>query len=136
MIKKNNEKVTLTAQDDKAIPQLIPIFIRVKHAPIYCGMNKNRFREEVRPFLTTIKIGKKGIAFDRNELDKWAENIKRTQKTPIFRQFFNNIKESSSLGDSDSVKRIQKKQKIESDYQRAVTLSKNKSKKNTGNSNG
>jgi hypothetical protein len=36
-------------------------------------MDRNRFGIEVRPFVTTIPIGKQGIAFDRLELDAWVE---------------------------------------------------------------
>lgn len=56
-----------------------PIILRIKHAPRYCGMNKNRFNREVRPLLTEIPIGKKGIGFYRHDLDVWAENLKNTQ---------------------------------------------------------
>jgi hypothetical protein len=37
-------------------------------------MDKNRFNREVRPRLTNIPIGIQGIAFDRLELDAWAED--------------------------------------------------------------
>jgi hypothetical protein len=37
-------------------------------------MDKNRFNWEVRPELTNIPIGSQGIAFDRLELDAWAED--------------------------------------------------------------
>ena len=48
-------------------------FIRLRDAPLYLGMDRNRFNDEVRPFLTVIPIGKQGIAFDRLDLDAWAE---------------------------------------------------------------
>jgi hypothetical protein len=37
-------------------------------------MDRNRFGIAVRPFVTTIPIGKQGIAFDRLELDAWVED--------------------------------------------------------------
>jgi hypothetical protein len=37
-------------------------------------MDRNRFNNEVRPFLTKIPIGQQGIAFDRLELDAWVED--------------------------------------------------------------
>lgn len=40
----------------------------------YLGMDRNRFSRIVRPFLTEIPIGKQGIAFDRLELDAWADH--------------------------------------------------------------
>src|SRR5687767_5508547 len=36
-------------------------------------MDRNRFDQEVRPELTEIPIGQRGIAFDRHELDAWAD---------------------------------------------------------------
>ena len=36
-------------------------------------MPQNRFNQEVRPFLTEIPVGKKGIAFRLVDLDAWAE---------------------------------------------------------------
>lgn len=51
-----------------------PRFIRLRDAPFYLGMDKNRFNQEVRPSLTEIKIGTQGVAFDRNELDAWADD--------------------------------------------------------------
>jgi hypothetical protein len=53
---------------------LLPRFIRYRDAPAYLGMDRNRFNEEVRIFLTVIPIGKQGIAFDRLDLDAWADD--------------------------------------------------------------
>ena len=50
-----------------------PRFVRLRSAPNYLGMNKNRFSAEVRPYLTEIPIGTQGIAFDRLELDAFAD---------------------------------------------------------------
>ena len=36
-------------------------------------MDVNRFNVEVRPYLTEIPIGSQGIAFDRLEIDAWAD---------------------------------------------------------------
>jgi predicted DNA-binding transcriptional regulator AlpA len=52
---------------------LVPRLIRLKDAPSYLGMDKNRFNTEVKPLLTEISIGKQGIAFDRLEMDAWVE---------------------------------------------------------------
>lgn len=51
---------------------LLPRIIRLRDTPFYLGMDRNRFNTEVRPFLTTIPIGRQGIAFDRLELDAWV----------------------------------------------------------------
>jgi hypothetical protein len=54
-----------------------PRFIRLRDAPRYLGMDKNRFNREVRPALTHLPIGVQGVAFDRLELDAWAEDYIR-----------------------------------------------------------
>jgi len=59
-----------------------PRFIRFRDAPGYLGVDRNRFNAEVRPYLTEIPIGKQGIAFDRLELDAWAEDHKRRNGRP------------------------------------------------------
>jgi hypothetical protein len=54
--------------------RLQPRLVRLRDAPSYLGMDRNRFNREVRPFLTTIPIGRQGIAFDRLELDAWVDD--------------------------------------------------------------
>jgi hypothetical protein len=39
-------------------------------------MDKNRFNRDVRPHLRVIPIGTQGIAFDRIDLDAWADEYK------------------------------------------------------------
>jgi len=53
---------------------VLPRLIRLRDVSAYLGMDRNRFGVEVRPYLTTISIGKQGIAFDRLELDAWVED--------------------------------------------------------------
>ena len=53
-----------------------PRFLRLRDAPNYIGMDRNRFNVEVRPQLIEIPIGKQGVAFDRRELDAWADRYK------------------------------------------------------------
>jgi hypothetical protein len=57
-----------------ARPALLPRFIRLRDAPFYLGMDRNRFNAEVRHFLTCIPIGRQGVAFDRLELDAWVDD--------------------------------------------------------------
>ena len=45
--------------------EFMPRFIRLRDAPRYFGMDKNRFNRDLRPRLTEIRIGKQGRAFDR-----------------------------------------------------------------------
>ena len=62
---------------------LLPRLIRMKDAPRYVGMDRHRFNEDVRPYLTEIPMGTQGIAFDRLEIDAWVEDyIKRNGRRP------------------------------------------------------
>ena len=55
---------------------LLPRLLRYRDAPRYLGMDRNRFDAEVRPYLVVIPIGERGIAFDRLDLDAWADHHK------------------------------------------------------------
>ncbi len=62
---------------------LLPRLVRLRDAPAYLGMDRNRFNREVRPHLTRIPIGQQGIAFDRLELDAWVEDyVSRNGRRP------------------------------------------------------
>jgi predicted DNA-binding transcriptional regulator AlpA len=62
---------------------LLPRLVRLRDAPAYLGMDRNRFNRAVRPHLTRIPIGHQGIAFDRLELDAWVEDyISRNGRRP------------------------------------------------------
>ena len=67
-------------------------FIRLRDAPRFLGMDKNRFNVDVRPYVTEIPIGVQGIAFDRLELDAWADDYKAVRGRPP-------EKEGSCLGE-------------------------------------
>jgi hypothetical protein len=65
---------------------IIPRYIRLRDAPFYLGMDKNRFNKEVRPWLEPISVALQGIAFDRVGLDAWADDYKqRSRRPPIER---------------------------------------------------
>ena len=55
---------------------ILPRFIRHRDAPAYLGVDRNKFDAEIRPYLTAIPLGKRSLAFDRLELDAWADNFK------------------------------------------------------------
>ena len=57
--------------------EILPRLIRMRDAPAYLGMDKNRFNREVRPNLILIPIGIQGVAFDRLDLDAWIEDYKQ-----------------------------------------------------------
>jgi len=50
-----------------------PRFIRAFQAPAYLGMCRDVFNKTVRPYVREFPIGQRGIGFDRNELDQWAD---------------------------------------------------------------
>jgi predicted DNA-binding transcriptional regulator AlpA len=58
---------------------IAPRFIRLRDAPAYLGMDRSVFNKDVRPLLCTIRIGVQGIAFDRLELDAWADEQVRNR---------------------------------------------------------
>jgi len=62
---------------------LLPRLIRLRDAPFYLGMDRNRFNVEVRPRVQNIHIGRQGIAFDRLDLDEWVEHYKACNERPI-----------------------------------------------------
>jgi len=62
---------------------LLPRLIRLRDAPYYLGMDRNRFNKEVRPHVQEIPIGEQGIAFDRLDLDAWVEQYKTCNERPI-----------------------------------------------------
>jgi hypothetical protein len=62
--------------------QILPRVIRLRDAPYYLGMDRNRFNAEVRPNLTEIPIGDQGIAFDRIDLDAWFDEYKDRNGRP------------------------------------------------------
>jgi len=65
---------------------LLPRLVRLRDAPAYLGMDRNRFNRDVRPNLTRIPIGQQGIAFDRLELDAWVEDYVSRNGRPAARR--------------------------------------------------
>lgn len=61
---------------------IAPRLLRLRDAPGYLGMDRNRFNAEVRGYVTEIPIGTQGVAFDRLELDAWAEEHKARNGRP------------------------------------------------------
>ncbi|WP_434701567.1 helix-turn-helix transcriptional regulator [Pseudomonas sp. D1-36] len=50
-----------------------PRILRVSQAPAYLGMCRDEFNKAVRPNVREFPIGKRGVGFDRVELDAWAD---------------------------------------------------------------
>lgn len=59
-----------------------PRLIRLRDAHRYVGTDPNRFNAEVRPYVTEVRIGIRGIAFDRLDLDKWVDEYKKWNGRP------------------------------------------------------
>ncbi len=62
--------------------QFVPRLLRLRDAPFYLGMDRNRFNCSVRPHITEIPIGEQGVAFDRLELDDWVDQYKSRNGRP------------------------------------------------------
>ena len=52
---------------------IVPRFIRAGAAPAYLGMCRDEFNKTVRPNIREFPIGQRGVGFDREELDAWAD---------------------------------------------------------------
>lgn len=59
-----------------------PRLLRLRDAPSYLGMDRNRFNQEVRPHIRSVQIGSQGIAFDRLDLDRWVDDYMRRNGRP------------------------------------------------------
>ena len=65
---------------------VLPRLLRLRDAPTYLGMDRNRFNAEVRPYIKTIPIGQQGIAFDRLELGAWVDDYVSCNGRPAARR--------------------------------------------------
>ncbi len=77
-----------------------PRLIRLRDAPAYIGMDKNRFNREVRPSLIEIPIGEQGIAFDRLDLDAWVDHYKHRNGRPVSRNDRRQLWDENTYQDS------------------------------------
>lgn len=68
---------------------------RRRDAAAYLGASVYTFDRLIRPYLTQIPIGEKGVAFDRIELDAWADHHKVANGRPP-------IQENQSWGTFES----------------------------------
>ena len=58
-------------------PQISPLQprgIRLRDAPGYLGIDRNRFNAEVRPRVAEMRMGKQVVIFDRLDLDAWFDD--------------------------------------------------------------
>lgn len=82
--------------------QLQPRFVRQVDAPGYLGIDRNKFDEEVRPTLTVIPLGKRALAYDRQDLDAWADAYKAACGRPGRKDEGSEICELGQKGSSSS----------------------------------
>ena len=61
---------------------ILPRLMRLRDAPAYLGMDRNGFNRWVRPYVTEIPVGARGIGFDRLELDAWLAHHKSRHGRP------------------------------------------------------
>lgn len=108
----------------------LPRFIRLRDAPSYLGMDRNFFNSEVRPSLTEVPIGKQGVAFDRLDLDAWADHHKQRNGRPAQRRSVWDINEhQDSSNEAKSGTSTRKSTK--SEFAKAQELIDSKKRKNT-----
>ena len=82
---------------------ITPRLIRLRDAPFYIGMDRNRFNAEVRPYLVEIQVGKQGIAFDRLDLDVWVDQYKSRNGRPARQPKGENAWGENECQDSENV---------------------------------
>ena len=114
--------------------QLLPRLIRLRDVSVYLGMDRHRFNDDVRPFLTEIPIGSQGIAFDRLDLDAWVDDYKQRSGRPAatnLRSFEiwdeNERRVSKSVGMPGTLIR----KSSDADFAKALALATSKRQKNT-----
>lgn len=100
--------------------QLLPRFVRFRDAPFYLGMDRNRFNAEVRPYLTKIPIGSRGIAFDRLELDAWVEEYKSRNGRPAKRSSIWDAEDHPASRKEAKFGALTRKSKDTEDWSKAV----------------
>lgn len=97
-----------------------PRLIRLRDAANYLGMDRNRFNNEVRPFLITLKIGQQGIAFDRIDLDRWVNEFKKHTGKPAQRTMHWQRHEIQTLLNEKNPPKIIKKT-VDQEFQELIT---------------
>lgn len=114
--------------------RLLPRFIRFRDAPLYLGMDRHRFNNEVRSYLSEIPIGVQGIAFDRLDLDDWAEHYKQRNGRPAASKLRrmeiwdeNERQVSSNGGNTGKLT----KQSLDAEFAKALALANLKKPRNT-----
>ena len=98
-----------------------PRFIRAMDAPAYLGMCRTEFKNTVRPHVREFPIGKQGVAFDRHELDAWADAYIESMAIEKTANQDNNRPRSERQGDKKGESPWPKKQSPASSKCRAAS---------------
>jgi hypothetical protein len=107
-----------------------PRLIRLRDAPTYLGIDRNRFNAEVRPTLIEIPIGQHGIAFDRLDLDAWVDHYKSCNGRPAQQESVWELKECQ-VSSNGVIPGTLTKKSTESEFAKALALVNSKKQKNT-----
>ena len=113
---------------------IVPRLIRLRDAPIYLGMDRHRFNQDVRPNLMEIPIGTQGVAFDRLDLDAWVDDYIHcsgrpavTRKRSLEQWDEKNRPVSSKEGSTG----ISIKRSLDAEFEKALVRAVSKKPKNT-----
>ena len=100
----------------------VPRVIRMREAPTYLGMDRNRFNLIVRPHLTEVSMGIQGLAFDRLDLDAWWEQYKSRNGRPAARRIkpWDKQKEECPVSSSEAESGISTKKSEAAEFARAL----------------
>ncbi|USS54212.1 hypothetical protein [Pseudomonas kermanshahensis] len=113
------------------VSAIAPRFIRFGDAPGYLGMCRDEFNKTVRPHVQEFPIGKQGVAFDRLELDEWADAYIAAKSIEKASVQDNNRPRSERQGKADKENPWPKRQ---SQASRKCPAASGKSTKSTGES--
>ncbi|WP_448647142.1 hypothetical protein [Pseudomonas mohnii] len=86
------------------VSTISPRFIRFMDAPGYLGMCRDEFNKTVRPNVREFPIGKQGVAFDRIELDEWADAYVESKSIEKTANQDNNRPRSERQGEAKGAK--------------------------------
>ena len=107
-----------------------PRLIRLRDAPTYLGIDRNRFNAEIRPTLIEIPIGKQGIAFDRLDLDAWVDHYKACNGRPAQQESVWEQNECQDLS-NEATLGTSTKESTELEFAKALERVSSKKQKNT-----
>jgi len=101
--------------------ELQPRIIRVGQAHTYCGMGRELFAEQIRPFVSEIEMGKQGVGFDRLELDAALdEYISRRGRAPAKKRSDSKCRKMGTVSAFGAAPGTSKRGLTDSEYAKAL----------------